>query len=255
MASGFGQRRKRGPEEIHRTEQGGRIYYGKVGYAAFLQAFQLVMRQQAKFIENKLNISGFETLLKDLWKMFLEAQDIGDKLPDLNMTEDETDQHSEESDDDDRLLLEPISDDDLVSNSREPLGYVNSRYSMNRPILIHSIALCYLCLIMLRIPITIHDFRTWIISSEFPYMRAIRHVPPELLSHLAPGYYEALEPQIRPRASRIWKWTQQTALFLTLHCKIEFPPLNYRPLLFTMVKELLLPCMTLQRDISFLRAS
>lgn len=252
QASGFGSRRKRGPDlRDAPTEKQSKTHRGKLGYATYIQAYQLVMRLQAKFICEKLGVPSFQPLYRDLWRVFLQSQGTAAKLPE---SEDEGGASGPAAMED----LDPVAaesgsesaadvlptDSEYESDGPEtsPIEpYTDTRYTMHRPLLIHTIALSYLALLLLRVPITIHDFRSWIDGEEFPYMRSVRHIPEKLLACLEPQYYEALDPQIRPRPARIWKWTQQTARYLTLHTGLEYPNLNYRPILYTMIKNLLLP--------------
>lgn len=240
LASGFGQRRRRGPDLVERSEKESRTYHGKLGFAAYLQAFQLILRHQAKYITGKLEVPGFESLLKDLWRSFLEAQEADDKLPEL---EDDEDLNLRQSSDvDDQMDLGTDTDEETTPFPAQSKKYVSARYMMHRPILIHSVALCYITLNLLRVPITMHEIRSWIIAEEFPYIRAVKYLPTELMSRLTPGSYQALEPQTLPKVSRIWRWTQQTALFLNLHSGLRLSELNYRPVLFGMVTDFMLPC-------------
>lgn len=240
MAGGMGQRRKRTKAVSGKPDKESATHHGKLGYATFLQAFQLLMRHQAKFIQEKLQVPGFEILLKDLWKQLLIAQEVGEKLPEVEDDIDE-DNVGLPAPDDDHSDLDFQSDDDSESVPKQPSTYASARYIMHRPVLIHSVALCYIALNLLRVPITVHDVHSWMLSEAFPYIRAVRFLPVDLIARLTPGSYEALEPQSLPRASRIWRWTQQTALFLKIHTGIEFPQLNYRPVLFNMITDLMLP--------------
>ncbi|CCG83962.1 protein of unknown function [Taphrina deformans PYCC 5710] len=228
-------------------------YHGKVGYAAFLQAYQTVLRYQTKFISEKFDVPGYEPLLKQIWQLFLEIQGTKDRIPIVE--DDDSDDRGTSASSTPMPSSSPTlmrqqrsagyvdgSDDssnlDAANRSKE---YKNVRYSMHRPLLVHSLALCYLTLLLLRVPITIHDLKVWVDREEMPYMRAVRLVPLELLDRLEPQYLEALDPQLRPTPSRIWKWTQQTAVFFTRNTNVTFPGINYRPIIFAMVKEMLLP--------------
>ena len=244
LAAGLGSRRKRGP--IHPSSQNTTsttLFHGKSGYAVFIQAFQLILRFQADVITQRLDIPEFPSVLKELWTLFLLAQDTNDKLPDV---EEELAHDMDETlpDTSSQGTNGQLSDTEgESSNEEEGEKYVNARYIMHRPVLLHSIALLYLTFILLRTPITIHELREWMLTGELPYMRALSCIPPDHLSHLEPGYREALQPQILPQTTRIWKWTQQTALFLRLTSRVEFPVLNYRPILYNMVRDLFLPSM------------
>lgn len=250
LAAGLGARRKKLRRDISALRQEeSRIAYGKAGYAVFLQAMQLIMRHQASFISKELGIPQFSNLLKSIWSLFLEASESEDKLPESELTDipdqDTTNAQAtsptageSELSDGDSIHF---SDDAIDPDNTFPKQYVSAKYQMSSPILLHTVALSYLTLILLRAPVSIHDFRQWIVSDRFPYIHAIRYVPKDLRAKLMPIYYEALEPQSRPRLSRIWKWTQQTANFLTMRTGTIFPVLNYRPILFSMVKDILLP--------------
>lgn len=243
LASGIGNRRSR-VAQISRDKVVSKVQRGKAGYAVFLQSFQIILRHQARFISKVLSIPYYEPLLKDLWAMFLSAQNAGDLLPEIAADVEEdliiasANGSEAEPENTGNVYLDPSRPD---AETAETVWETKSLYVMHRPILIHSISLNYIALLLLRVPVTIRDFRNWIVSGEFPYMRAIQCVPADVLERLDAHYWEALQPQIRPRTTRIWKWTQQTALFLKTYSGIQVPPLNYRPVLYSMIKDVFLP--------------
>ena len=219
----LGRRRQRGPKQQTRSKL---VHYsGKDGYALYLQAFQVILRHQVKFIQKKLQLDQYEVLFKDVWQAFLNAQDASDELP----------EDVDESDSDMDVDLHSDEETDM------PQKYVSSKYTMHRPVLMHSVALCYITLLLLRVPIRFSAIVQWIHGGEFPFFRAIAYVPGVIRARLEGVYHDALSLQLLPDAERLWKWTTQTAKFLRIRCKLEVPALNYRPILLEIVRNMMLP--------------
>lgn len=82
------------------------------------------------------------------------------------------------------------------------------------PALIDTLAICYLGMVLLRVPISIGDLHRlarhtwlcwllltgrfrWVTLEEIPYIRAIRLLPRGMRSRLLPHYIGALDPRVR----------------------------------------------------------
>ena len=76
----------------------------------------------------------------------------------------------------------------------DPLAFVSDEHM---PRLIETIGLCYIAIMILRIPLSLSTLRRWVVDKELPWFDAYRDTPDELISRLPPYYKRALEVTVR----------------------------------------------------------
>ena len=110
------------------------------------------------------------------------------------------------------------------------------------PKLIESVVLCYMALLLLRLPILSSDIRTWVASEDFAYLNALKHIPQEMKQRL-PGHLRiALEPRVDPhKLQRFHVMTMTLAAAFQTSYSMELPAINHPLLLLRCIKELCLP--------------
>jgi RNA polymerase I-specific transcription initiation factor RRN7 len=109
------------------------------------------------------------------------------------------------------------------------------------PTLIDSVALCYLGIITLRLPITPGDLHSWLTNDNLPYMRAIRLVPPAMREKLPASYHSILEPRVTLSYERFYSVLNDLKYSYHKEYGIVWPSLNHPLLLFRILKDLALP--------------
>ena len=63
------------------------------------------------------------------------------------------------------------------------------------PHVLDGICLCYISLLLLRIPIMVKDFDKWISNGDLPYYGAIRELDPSMRRMLPGPYHSLLDPR------------------------------------------------------------
>lgn len=109
------------------------------------------------------------------------------------------------------------------------------------PTLIDTLALCYLGIIALRLPVTPGDIRSWLSNEKLAYMRAIRLVPPAMREKLPANYHAILDPRNILSFERFYSVINDLKFSLQKEFGIVWPSLNHPLLLFRFLKDLALP--------------
>jgi RNA polymerase I-specific transcription initiation factor RRN7 len=109
------------------------------------------------------------------------------------------------------------------------------------PTLIDNLALCYLGIITLRLPITPGDIYDWITNDKMAYRRAIRHIPLAMREKLPANYHAILDPNGMLKYERFYSAVNDLKISLQMEYGVVWPSLNYPLLLFRFLKELALP--------------
>ena len=94
-----------------------------------------------------------------------------------------------------------------TSQGREPhhgaerkgdrLAYISDEHS---PILIETIGLCYLAIVLLRVPLSMSTLQRWVLDKELLWLDAYRDTPEDLKSRLPPFYVRGLDVTVRETA-------------------------------------------------------
>ena len=148
-----------------------------------------------------------------------------------------------------RDLLESSLEDEKVFSSQTDVdgspdkGEPSRRtYQMRLlPRLIESLGLCYMAMILLRLPISLGDLHRWAIREDIPFIRAIRHVPNPLKQRLPAELHHALDTvsALEPDDLRIT--IHRMCLFYKKNLGLDLPPLNAPLILFKYLRALALP--------------
>lgn len=104
-----------------------------------------------------------------------------------------------------------------------------------------NLALCYLGIITLRLPVTPGDIRSWVSNEKLAYMRAIKLVPPEMRAKLPANYRAILDPRTILSYERFYSVVNNLKFSLHKEYGVVWPSLNHPLLLFRLLKELALP--------------
>ena len=109
------------------------------------------------------------------------------------------------------------------------------------PKLIDSLALCYLATVMIHVPVSLGDLQTWVNDGEMIYYSAARGVPHQMLYKLPGEYHQPLQPSVMLKSDDLQREVAALALAYEREFNLKFPPLNYPPLLFHLIRSLALP--------------
>jgi RNA polymerase I-specific transcription initiation factor RRN7 len=187
-----------------------------------------VLWKQTNFL---IKIKGLpaelEVLVKDLWT--LRLQNLAYRIDDDDNVDNDTQSQmfSSQSEGETDTDGEPI-----LSKGRKKDA---------TPKLLEALALCYLGIVLLRLPYTIGDITEWASKGEMPYYRAIQEVPKAMREQLPGAYHEALEPSTLLKLGVVQRSVAQLVILFKRDFKMSFPRLN-RPLLaFQYIQRLALP--------------
>ena len=130
-----------------------RVYRGHKAYKLFLQAYQLIIWKQCHALIHRKNLPpDLWTLVRDLWTLRLVKQ--ADKLEKPSPFDTESpDLHAE-------VGISEESENE-TQNSARPSG----KKAGDNPMLVETIALCYLGVVLMRLPIRLADIYRYGTSS------------------------------------------------------------------------------------------
>lgn len=167
-----------------------------------------------------------ESVVQDLWK--LRVLYLGDKIS--NQSKEATSPQTFSTQEPDT----EAEDDPLVLSSRR-------NKLREKPTLIDCLALCYLGMITLRLPVTPGDIYKWTTEENMPYMNAIRLLPPSMKIRLPSTYHNAFSPYALLNLRRFYSSVANLQVAMEQMFSIVWPPLNVPVLLFQYLKHLALP--------------
>lgn len=104
-----------------------------------------------------------------------------------------------------------------------------------------TLALCYIGMLLLRVPFTVADFVSRVDKGELLYYQAAKHVPGNLRERLPGEFQVLLEPQHLLRPSILHQRILKLATLLSNEFGMVLPPVNQPLLLFRWMQELALP--------------
>lgn len=193
---------------------------------------QLVLRKQLRWLITVRKMpEELEALTKDLWALRLQ------KVQSRISYESETDTEAPSA-----QFFSSQSESEVTSASRSTRRSrkEKGRVREGSPRLVETLALCYISLLLLRIPVTVGDIHKWANEGQLLYHRVAREVPLGMRERLPPRYQAQLEPQdlLKPT-------TVQTEVVQLMNLNFDFgmsPPVLNLPLVrYRWVRELMLP--------------
>lgn len=170
--------------------------------------------------------------MKDLWALRLQ------KVQTRIAYESETDTEAPSS-----QVFSSQSESEATSASRSTRRSRKQKERVHEgaPRLLETVALCYIGVLFLRIPVTIADMHRWVNDGQLLYYRTIREVPLGMRERLPPRYQAQLDPQDLLGASSLHE--QALKLLKTFHADLGMSPpvLNLPLILYRWMRELMLP--------------
>lgn len=192
-----------------------------------MKALQLILRHQIWFLTHEKGLPAeLETVVFDLWA--LRILQFGDKI-----SEDNEELHSSQA-------FSSI-DDDAEAVGDGPRFGKRERKFKGIPGLIDCLALCYLGITTLRLPVTPGDIYAWTAEGKMAYLGAIKYLPPAMRDRLPANYHAVLDPNALLRFERFYPTLIALQVGFEKEYAILWPPLNAPLLLFRYLKELALP--------------
>jgi RNA polymerase I-specific transcription initiation factor RRN7 len=204
-----------------------RVYRGIKAYRLFLQAYQHILWKQCRsLIREKGFPAELWTVVRDLWSLRLS------KL--LLKLEDPLDGTGTESQGVPSGVDNQDQSDGQTSSAKRKLA-------TGSPTLLDTICLCYMAILLLRVPTSLCQILRWIHQEDVPYIRAIRHVPAEMKGKLPGEYHEALDTSTVLRPEALQLGVSNLCTMYDRSYGLSIAPLNWPPMLYQYIERLSLP--------------
>ncbi|KAF2658231.1 hypothetical protein K491DRAFT_713808 [Lophiostoma macrostomum CBS 122681] len=202
-----------------------KYYRGHQATDLYLKCLQLILRHQVRgLVHDKGLPAELESVVLDLWSLrLLQLEDRVSKSRSY-------DSQSEFS----------SASESETGQKKRPLQGRDGKLK-STPGLVDCLALCYLGIITLRLPITPGDIHAWATNADIPYLKAIKYVPHAMREKLSSNYAIALEPNSLLKYEKLYVALNGLGVSLKTEFGIVWPSLNYPLLLFRYLKELALP--------------
>ncbi|KAF2279279.1 uncharacterized protein EI97DRAFT_430374 [Westerdykella ornata] len=193
----------------------------------YLKSLQLILRHQLWYLVREKRLpEELETVVSDLWA--LRILQLENQIGESQQYESES-QNFSASENESELERETVK-----SRHRE-------KKLKTTPTLLDSLALCYLGISTLRLPITTGDIYDWITNGQMPYKRAIKHIPPAMREKLPSSYHAMLDPDAPLKYERFHSTLNDLKISLQREYGVIWPALNRPLLLYRLLKDLALP--------------
>lgn len=209
-------------------------FSGRRAFDLYLKCLQLILRHQVWFLVHEKGLpSELETVVFDLWA--LRVSQLGDRIAGGGQ-----DSESQQSQVFNTLESE---DDQTTDNERGTISTPKGRDKQlhGTPNLYDCLALCYLGMTTLRIPITPGDIYAWVTDGKMAYRRAIKLLPLAMKDRLPSTYHAVLDPQTMMNYKVFYKTLTNLEISIEKDHGVQWPALNVQPLLFRYIKQLALP--------------
>ncbi|KAI5302042.1 Pol I core factor CF, partial [Ascosphaera pollenicola] len=200
------------------SEKSSRIYSGSDAYQLFLEAYQLILWKQTHALG----------IVKGLWALRLQMLTLRED----NYLSDDTTSHGTFSSQSGTDTSNAVEDEESVYHKKK---------LTKSPKLIDSLALCYLGMLLLRMPVSVGFLMKWMIRDEVPLLRAIRLVPQVMRDRLPATYLGALDTRTIPSGDTLHRAISNLALLYSREFNITFPKLNTSPIQLSYMRSLYLP--------------
>jgi RNA polymerase I-specific transcription initiation factor RRN7 len=209
-------------------------FSGRQAFDLYLKCLQLILRHQIWFLVQEKGLpSELETVVFDLWA--LRIAHLGDRIS--GGTQENESQQSQVFN-----TLES-EDEQTTDNERGTISTLKGRdkHLHGTPNIYDCLALCYIGISTLRLPLTPGDIRAWVTDGKMAYRRAIKLLPLNMKDRLPSTYHAVLDPQTMLNYRVFYTTLTNLEISFEKDHGVEWPPLNVQPLLFRYIKQLALP--------------
>ncbi|TVY21399.1 RNA polymerase I-specific transcription initiation factor rrn7 [Lachnellula arida] len=222
-----GRKTRKKKEEKEKVEK---VLSGLDASNHYLECFQLILRKQSRWL---IEVKGFppelEIVVRDLWTSRIQDLHKPEERGGYGSTMFSSQSEGENTDTDGARSM----------SSRRSKGSVVGKEKL--PKLIETLGLCYLGMLLLRLPVSLGELYKWAAKEEITYTRAIKEIPKDMRTRLPPYYYAALEIRAQLKGSSLYRTVLQLVEFYNHQFEMVFPPLNAPLLIFKHVRDLGLP--------------
>ncbi|KAK3703865.1 hypothetical protein LTR37_014188 [Vermiconidia calcicola] len=229
----LGRKSKRKDSDAESTTTKASTFSGADAFEHHLLCIQLVLRKQLRWLIDVQKLpQELEMLVNDLWSLRLQ------KLQRKVSYESETDTEAPSSQ---VFSSQSESEGISASQSSRRSRRDNTKPKEGTPNLVEILSLCYIGILLLRIPITVSDIHEWIDDGELLYYRGSREVPLGMRQRLPPQYQALLEPQELLRPEALHGSVLSMLILLNNEFGMSVPLINTPLLLYRWIRSMVLP--------------
>ncbi|KAH7385533.1 hypothetical protein DE146DRAFT_210351 [Phaeosphaeria sp. MPI-PUGE-AT-0046c] len=223
-------RKRKDDDEV--ANKVGKQFTGPQAFDLYLKSVQLILRHQIWFlVKDKGLPSELETVIHDLWT--LRIAQLGDRIASASKNNEPQSQ----------VYSTLGSEDETTDHERDTLSTPRGRDKKlnSLPNLYDCLALCYLGMHALRLPVTPGDIYAWVTDGKMAFRRAIKLLPLAMKDRLPSSYHSVLNPQTMMSYRRLYTTLTNLQISFEKEHGMLWPPLNVQLLLFRYIRELALP--------------
>lgn len=218
--------RKRGPVQEHLTA----TLNGSAAKELYLQCLQLILWKQCHWLTTVKGLSAeFQIIVRDLWTLRVEK-----------VWKEKCRSFSFQSGTD-RAPFSSQSEVDSIGHPRIRALKEKKKNNLSLPKLLETLSLCYLGMLLMRLPIGVGEVLGWVTRNEILYLRALKAVPKYMRSKLPAQFHVALELKVPLNGPTLYGKIQELIVFFHNHYQMSFPPLNLPLLAYKYILNLGLP--------------
>jgi RNA polymerase I-specific transcription initiation factor RRN7 len=209
-------------------------FSGRRAFDLYLKCLQLILRHQIWFLIHDQGLpSELEQVVFDLWA--IRVAQLGDRIASGGLEND-----SQQSQVFNTLESE---DEQTTDNGRGIVSTPKGRDKQlhGTPNLYDCLALCYLGMTTLRLPVTPGDLYAWTTDGTMAFRKAIKLLPLAMKDRLPSTYHAVLDPQTMMNYKVFYKTLTYLEISFEKDHGVEWSSLNVPLLLFRYIKQLALP--------------
>ena len=203
-----------------------KVHRGASAKEVYFQAYQLILWKQCHAL---INVMGFpdelEHAVKNLWALRLQLLKS----------------HVEATPNEGNLFSSQPQTGRNSSKTDKTSQKTTWRLDKAMPSLVDSLGICYMGMMLLRLPIGIGEFHRWATQGDIPFIRAIRLVPDIIKGKLPAEYFNALDTTTTLELDQLRSVVNDLVRFYSHHFGLILPRLNAPLLLFKYIRSLALP--------------
>ncbi|KAF2472899.1 uncharacterized protein BDR25DRAFT_219859, partial [Lindgomyces ingoldianus] len=202
-------------------------FKGNQAFDLYLKCLQLILRRQVWFLIHEKGLPAeLENVVIDLWALRI-----------LQLEEQIADVHGYDS----QSHVFSTSENDPVSERETTKSKGRGSKLKSTPGLIDILALSYLGILTLRLPVTPGDILSWIKTKKMPYDKAIKYIPIAMRDRLPSNYHAILDPNATLKPERLYSAVIDLESIFEKEYGLVWPNINNHLLLFRYLKDLALP--------------
>ncbi|CAG8960949.1 hypothetical protein HYFRA_00002487 [Hymenoscyphus fraxineus] len=223
-----GKKSRKQREQKERVE---RILSGQDAIDLYLQCYQLILWKQCNWLVNEKRFpSELETVVKDLWglrvgKLFKAGEKSYGSVSGTFFSSASEAENTE-------------SDGKSVSSRRSRRSIAGEE---RMPKLIETLGLCYLGMLLMRLPTSLGDLFKWVTNEEMVYARATKEIPLEMRRKLPPPMVASFDIKAPLRGETLQTSVMQLVEFYKTQLNMIFPSINYPLVMYKHIRDLALP--------------